>query len=73
MARFKIGDKVRVNITIGSIYDKVGTITGYAQIQYGVVGQCYSMPSWKVRLDNGESISINERYLSPDRERRQKK
>lgn len=70
MARFKIGDRVRVNITIGSIYDKAGTITGYAQIQYSIAGQCYSMPNWKVRLDDGESISINERYLNPDRGRR---
>lgn len=70
MARFKIGDRVRVIITIGSIYDKAGTITGYAQMQYSVPGQCYSTPSWKVRLDDGETISINERYLNPDKERR---
>lgn len=70
MARFKIGDRVRVCITIGRIYDKAGTITGYAQMQYSVPGQCYSMSSWKVRLDNGEVISINERHLSPGKERR---
>lgn len=51
MARFKIGDKAR-------------TITGYAQMQYSVSGQCYSTPSWKVRIDNGEVISIDERYLN---------
>ena len=70
MARFKIGDRVRVCITIGSIYDKVGTITGYAQTQYDVPGQLYSVPSWKVLLDDGETIGINERYLNPDKERR---
>lgn len=71
MAKFKIGDRVRVSITIGRIYNKTGTITGYAQMQYSVVGQCYSMPSWKVYLDDGETISISERYLNPDKGRRQ--
>ena len=67
MARFKVGDRVRVNITIGSIYDKAGIITGRAQMQYNVPGQCYTAPIWKVRLDCGESISIKEAYLGPDR------
>ena len=70
MARFKIGDRVRINITIGRIYDKSGTITGYAQMQYSVPGQCYSMPRWKVQLDDGECISIHEKYLNPDKERK---
>ena len=66
MARFKIGDRVKVNITIGSVFDKSGTITDYAQMQYEAPGQCYSVPSWKVQLDNGECISISEKYLGPD-------
>lgn len=70
MARFKIGDRVRVSITIGRIYNKTGIITGYAQMQYSVPGQCYSTPSWKVRLSDGEEISISETYLNPDREGR---
>lgn len=70
MARYKIGDRVRVNITIGSIYDKTGTITGYAQAQYSARGQIFNTPNWKVILDDGECISINERHLNLDRERR---
>ena len=70
MARFKIGDRVRINITIGGIYDKAGTIADYAQKQYYVSGQLSSMPNWKVRLDDGEIISINEMYLNPYKERR---
>lgn len=70
MARFKIGDRVRVCITIGRIYDKAGTITGYEQMQYAVTGQCYETPCWKVRLDDGEEISLHEKYLNPDKERR---
>lgn len=69
MSRFKIGDRVKVNITIGEIYDKTGIITGYAQMQYERIGQCYSMPNWKVQLDNGECISINERYLNSEKRR----
>jgi len=67
MARFKIEDRVTVIVTIGSIYNKSGIITDYAQMQYAVSGQCYPVPSWKVRLDDGECISISEKYLSPDR------
>lgn len=70
MAKFNIGDRVRVNITIGSIYDKSGTITSYAQVQYESIGQCYTVPRWRVQLDDGESICIRERYLNPERERR---
>lgn len=65
MARFKIGDRVRVNVTIGEIYDETGTIVGYGQMQMQVYGQCYSMPSWKIQLDNGECITLNEKYLNP--------
>ena len=70
MTRFNIGDRVRVNITIGSIYDKTGIITGYAQAQYGTAGQLYNVPSWKVQLDEGECISLSEKYLNPATERR---
>ena len=69
MARFRLGDRVRVIVTIGNIYDKAGTITGYAQMQCSAAGQVYTMPNWKVKLDNGECISISERYLAPNRER----
>lgn len=68
MARFRIGDRIKVNVTIGSIYDKAGTITGYAQAQHVTAGQLYSSPNWSVQLDDGEVISINERYLNPDKE-----
>ncbi len=70
MAKYKIGDRIKINITIGHIYDQGGIITGYAQMQYECAGQCYTVPNWKVQLDNGECISINERYLNQDRERR---
>ena len=66
--KIKIGDRVKVNATIVSIYNKAGSIIGYAQMQYVRPGQCYSMPSWEVLLDNGECIELNERYLNPDRE-----
>lgn len=64
MARFRIGDRVKVNVTVGSIYDKCGTIIGYAQTQYFVSGQCYPAPRWRVLLDNDECISIDEKYLN---------
>ena len=64
MARFKIGDRVKVNATIGAIYDKVGTIVSHGQVQMWSSGQCYSMPSWKIQLDNGDCISLNEKYLN---------
>lgn len=67
MARFKTGDRVRVNITIGSIYDRCGTIIDHVQSPYFIYGQIYSTPSWKVQFDNGECITINERYLNPVR------
>lgn len=63
MARFQIGDRVKVNVTIGEIYDKTGTIVGYGQVQLERLGQIYSMPSWKIQLDNGTCISLSEMYL----------
>ena len=67
MARFKIGDRVKVNITKGKIYNKCGVIAGYGKMQQFFGGQCYSMPNWKIKLDCGECICINERYLNPER------
>ena len=67
MGRFKIGDRVRVNVTIGSIYDKAGIIVGLASMQTFDEGQCYLTPNWKVRLDNDHCIALSERYLNPDR------
>lgn len=67
MARFKIGDRVNVNITIGDIYGKIGEIVGYASLQLGdPYGVCYSTPRWKVKLDNGKTISLSEKYLNAD-------
>lgn len=65
MARFEIGDRVRINITIGSIYNKVGTITGYAQMHICCPGECYPTPRWRVELDTGDCISVSENCLNP--------
>lgn len=67
MARFTIGSRVRINVTIGSIYNKTGTIVGYAQIQNASSGECYTTPVWRILLDGGRCISISEKYLNPDR------
>lgn len=70
MARFKIGDRVKANITIGGIYDKTGEIIGYASIQTGsFFGEYYSTPRWKVKLEDGEVISLSEKYLGAAIER----
>ena len=67
MARFKVGDRVRVNATVGQIYDKAGTITGNAQMQRTIPGECYITLRYKVRLDDGKEIDLHEKYLNPIR------
>lgn len=64
MARFKIGNRVKSNLAFGPTSGKEGTIIGHGQVQMWVPGQCYSMPSWKIQLDNGDCISLNEKYLN---------
>ena len=53
MARFKMGDRVLINVTSGSIYDKAGKIIGLGQMQNFNPKECYFTFNYKVELDDG--------------------
>ena len=62
--RFKPGDRVRINVTVGDLYNKTGTVIGLGSNQCFVQSQCYPTFNYKIKLDEGKEISIHERFLN---------
>ena len=68
MARFKIGDYIECNMTAGKYCNVKGIIIGLAQMQYCVPGQLYDTPSWKIKTNDGQIVSLSEVYLNSAKE-----